>query len=120
MAGSQDVGGSGKADYGSSLKWAPQHGGARAIDDGDLLPSEPMQLWAKDMEPGQSKTGVLATNVLLLPLEGNVPARYQRCDQIVLLDLLQHKTLATAPDAPRPCQIGCRLSARAGCGNLCN
>ena len=31
----------GKADYGS-LKWVPQHGGARAIDDGDLLPSEPV------------------------------------------------------------------------------
>ena len=115
MAGSQDVGKSGKANYGFSLKWA-----VLVLLMGDLLPSEPMQLWAKDMEPGQSKTGVLATNVLLLPLEGNVPARYQRCDQIVLLDLLQHKTLATAPDAPRPCQIGCRLSARAGCGNLCN
>ena len=59
-------------------------------------PSEPMRLRVRDVVPGQNKTGVRATAILLHPFECGVPAKNQQFDQTVLLDLPRHKALASA------------------------
>ena len=65
-------------------------------------PPKPMPLRVRDVAPGQSKTGMPATAILLAPVERGEPAKNPHSNQRVHLDLPQRMVFSRAPPSLGP------------------